>query len=179
MFNLKPKEKITQELAQVLLSTITKLPTSNNPLESAWKIATPLINCGIRELQGWSQGVGICDNSNLEEKLFLLTYFSKNRNKFTGEQWGVKALNGDRVAPIGVSRSLYQFLDPNQNYGMASQVAWVDRFEAFVKKHNLGDFHRTPGFKNPNWHQGQICMAVWVWNGNHPNVSDFPKFKEV
>jgi hypothetical protein len=177
--NVKSSAQVKTELSQILLSTITKLPTSKVPTESAWKLATPLINCGIKEFQGWSQGVGICDNSNLEEKLFLLTYFSAHQDKFTGEKWGSVALQGDRVAPIGVGRNLFQFMHKGQNYGMASQIKWLDRFEAFVKKYNLGAYHRMPPFANPNWSQGLISMAVWVWNGEHPPVSEFPKYVEA
>jgi hypothetical protein len=157
----------------IALSTVKKLPTSNKPNEVAWKIATPTISCGIHQLQGWSAGVGIHGNDNLEEKLFLLTYFSANQKKFTGEIWSTHNMPGLVIAPIAVSGNLWQFLRPKQNYLISSQLKWVDRFEAFLKKYDLGELHRTEGFSNPNWHEGKICCAIWVWNGKHPAPADF------
>jgi hypothetical protein len=167
------KEVVQKKVNAISLATVTKLPTSFIPTEIAWKITTPMISCGLRQLQGWSSGVGISGNENLEEKIFLLTYFSKHRAKYTGEKWMYKSAPGLQIAPIGVGGNFWQFLDPNQNYVVSSNVDWVDRLERCIAKYDLGNFTRTNGFKNPNWHKGNICVAVWTWNGNTPPASDF------
>jgi hypothetical protein len=164
------KAKTTTELKK--LSSVTTLFTSYNPATVAWKLYTPFISCGMIGMQGWSSGVGIKGNDNLEEKLFLMLYFSANQKKFKGEIWGSKGATLD-VAPIGVGSSFYQFFRPKQNYALASNTPWIDRLEKFIKKYDLGTFHRGEGFVNPNWHEGKNHLCVWTWNGNHPDPAEF------
>lgn len=151
-----------------------EVPTSKDPNARDWKLATSSLSCGLNELQGFSSGIGINDNEkDFEKKLALLCYWSANPGQFTKDKWSQVTVNGPTWGPIGVGRYLRQFLFKNQNYLHSSNEKWITRFENFVKENNLGAYHRTGSFANPNWHKGNIECAVWVWNGNYPDLSKF------
>jgi hypothetical protein len=157
------------------LNIPVSVPTSKDQSANTWKLGNSSLSCGLKEIQGFSTGIGI-DGSNdteFEKRLALLTYWSANQSKFTGEKWGQVTCEGRTWGPIGVGRYLNQFLWPKQNYLHSSNEKWITRFEKFVKEHDLGTYLRTGSFPNPNWHKGDIECAVWVWNGKHPDMSKF------
>lgn len=150
------------------------IPTSKDTSSRDWKIASSSLSCGLRELQGWSSGIGINGNSeDFEKKLALLCYWSQPNNQtfLQGEKWYTKGVEGPTWGPIGVPRCLWQFLQAGQNYMHSSEKSWIDRFEKFVTENDLGSYQRTGSFRNPNYKGAQIEVAVWVWNGKHPDMS--------
>ena len=177
---LKTSQEIKKELTQVLLSSITELPTGEgNPTSNSWKLANSMMSCGLKEFQGWSGGFNIVNNANFEDKMFLLTYFSANQNKFTGKRWIIRQLQGEGIASIGVTRCLNQFLQAGQNYFVSAEAKWMDRFDTCIQTHGLGVFRRTESFINPNYLKHKIQVGVWTWNGAHPALVAFPHFKAV
>jgi hypothetical protein len=144
------------------------VPTSDNVMESKWKIGSSSLSCGLIELQGWSSGIGIASNNDFEKKLTQLLFWSVYQSKFKGKLWGTKYIEGEPLGPIHVPRRLSQFLHPRQNYLHSSEKAWIDRFEKFVKDNDLGTYTRTATLENPNYHKHAIEVAVWTWNGNLP-----------
>jgi hypothetical protein len=136
-----------------------------------WRILNTDLGCGSRVLQGWSSGIGIAGNENFEEKLFHLLYLSKNQNHVK-DKWSMHGTGISLQSPIGVSYNLWQFLENGRTYTLNSKEKWVDRFEAFVKKHNLGDFSRGHAWHNPSWNEGKNVTCTWTWNGNVPKSAD-------
>jgi len=153
------------------------VPTSKDPMSRDWKIGQSNLSCGLKEIQGWSSGIGINNNDqNFEKNLTLLLYWSANQDKFKGEKWDNVSMDGKTLGPIGVGRYLFQFLAKNFNYMFSSEDKWIDRFEAFVKTHDLGQFSRTDTFINNVYCNNKIQAAVWKWNGNVPkNVEELVK----
>jgi hypothetical protein len=176
-------EDIKRQLDQVLLSSVTELPTGNDgdPQKNTWKIASSVLSCGLYEFQGWAGGHGIRreNEDDFEENMFLLTYFSRNKNRFSGKNWSIRYLSGDNVANVGIPRTLSQFLCAGQNYLISGQTEWTERFKNFVTIHNLGVFREVEEFLNPNYLRHMIKVCVWTWNGQHPPLSAFPKYREV
>jgi hypothetical protein len=146
-------------------------PTGNGDgTPGNWIIASTPLSCGLRVLEGWSEGVGIPRNaSNFENRFYALLKLSASRNT----KWGTKQVTGAAMAPIGVGRFRLEFLEKNDNYVLSSNEKWIDRFSEFVKKYDLGSFSRTHGAKNLRWHKDPICVAHWTWNGNVPSDKDF------
>lgn len=180
MLNVAKKVEVDTKLNQILLSSITTLPTGNgDPALSNWKLAQSMMSCGLYEFQGWSSGHNIKNNSNLEQELFLMTYFSRNLDKFRGGKWHYRNLSGEGIAMIGVTRRLMQFMTPHQNYFVSAETPWMTRLEKFVTDFNVGVFRRTDEFLNPNYLQHKIQVGVWTWNGEHPPLAAFPMYVET
>jgi hypothetical protein len=135
-----------------------------------WVIASTPLSCGLRVLEGWSEGVGIPSNDkSFEEKFYALLKCSKGQSEYIG----TVNVEGKAMAPIGVGRFRLAVLRENDNYVLSSNEKWVDRFGKFVEKYDLGKFTRTHGAKNVRWHKDPICVAHWTWNGNVPPEKDF------
>lgn len=169
--------------ATVDLSSYPKLPTGAGSQTSRdeWNLSNTVLGCGLLNLQGWSTGIGIGNNSNLEDKLFIWSYYSAeaNQSKYPHDKWGSKALDGSLEAPISVSRRRYQFLSDRFGMVFASNIEWVKRLDAFVKEHGLGDISYTHTFKNKQYGMHEDAVGLWNWNGKHPDPAKFPHVKVV
>jgi len=152
-------------------STVTAATGDGNPGQNCWKLTRSMLSCGLWEFQGWSSGVGISNNEDLENKLVLLCYFSKNTVKYKGLKWGMRSLAGENHAPIGVPRMMAQWLSPRQNYLLSSQSYWIDRLEQAIKKYELGTFTKTGIVINNNYGGHEIQCGIWTWNGTCPPLS--------
>lgn len=158
-----------------------QVPTlTGDPTKVEWNISNSVLGCGLLNFQGWSSGIGINGNEKLEDKLFLLTYYSAHQQKYPHTKWGAKALPGGSVeAPIGVSRMRYQFLSDRFGLVCGSYVEWLERLGKFIKEHDLGDFSITHSYKNKQWGNHVDAVGLWNWNGKHPNPEKFPNVKVV
>jgi hypothetical protein len=148
-------------------------PTSRYRDKTGWLICNTSLGCGSRVLQGWSSGIGIAaDNkADFERKLFELLYLSNNQ-KYAKDKWTSTNLGRSVEAPISVSMFRYQFLTKGSTYTMNSTKDWVERFEAFINKHNLGTFSKSHEWVNAHYNNAANITAVWTWNGAVPKAAD-------
>jgi hypothetical protein len=151
---------------------VVDVPTSKDM--SGWLICNSVLGCGTRILQGWSEGIGISQNVDFEAKFARLLLWSDYAAKKDITQvkgyWNLQLLSGIMEAPIGLSRTKLQLLKPKQTYTISSLVPWIERFEAFVKKHDLGDFSKSHVWLNHNYKGAPNITALWTWNGNCPSA---------
>jgi hypothetical protein len=148
---------------------------------NGWLICTSPLGCGTRILQGWSSGIGIVANDDFEKKLTKLLHWSDKYQIPKGSwqapefpkveaPWHHVTLPGAMEAPIGVARMKYQFLKPDHTYTLSSLVEWIERFEKFVKAHDLGDFSKSHEWINHNYKSKPNVTALWTWNGKLPKL---------
>jgi len=153
-----------------------------------WLICTTPLGCGSRILQGWSSGFGIAGNeTSFETKLAKLLHWSIKApelldnhsvrgyiytNYTINQHWGTCPVVGPAMAAIGVGRAKYQFLKPNWTYTLNSTEEWIDRFENFIKKYDLGQFSKSHAWVNYNYKQARNVTAVWTWNGKVPCLDE-------
>lgn len=158
--------------AAVVTGTLTKLetPTTKDSGSAGWCIINSELGCGARILQGWSSGIGISNNeSEFEKKLFTLMYLSLHP-QHCSNKWDMNNLGGVSV-PIGVARYRHQFLKPRATYILSSKTPWIDRFEKFVKTHDLGQFSVSHEWLNIFWGGNMNKYATWTWNGKIPTAA--------
>lgn len=151
-------------------------PTVNSSEKIGWRICNTVLGCGLHVFQGWSSGIGIQGNeTTFETKFFKLLYASTVGYKSPeclNVRWGVAEVGKPLEGPISVANMFYQFLTPKQTYICSSTLKWVDRFEAFVKKHDLGDFGRAHVWQNKNYKNEDNVAFTWTWNGTVPKAAD-------
>jgi hypothetical protein len=124
-------------------------------------------------LQGWSSGIGIepSNKADFEKKFFTLLYLSLNQ-QHTEDKWGYKALGRSVEAPISVSMGRHQFLAKGNTYTISSTSDWIERFVAFIKKHDLGEVSVGHKWNNPHYTGAANQTGTWTWNGKLPKSSD-------
>ena len=91
-------------------------PTGNGDgTPGKWIICTTPLSCGLRVLEGWSEGVGIPSNKdNFENRFYaLLKLSSEYKPKYPNPKgvWNTFNLDGKSMAPIGVARYRQQYLE--------------------------------------------------------------------
>jgi hypothetical protein len=161
-----------------------KVDVPTTKASGGWLICNSPLGCGTRILQGWSSGIGIVDNNDFERKLTKLLHWSNMyllpegawqapqfANVDAATLWNHETLPGTLEAPIGVARAKHQFLKLNQTYTLSSLKEWIERFEKFVKDHDLGNFSKSHEWINHNYKGKPNITALWTWNGNLPKLA--------
>lgn len=167
-----PQFGIKEKLA-VDESLFINPPTTRYRDQQGWLICNSSLGCGSRILQGWSAGIGIdsANQNEFEKRFFELLYLSAN-TAYIKDKWEAYNTGKSTEAPIGVGLNRYQYLYKDYTYTLNSTAPWIDRFEAFVTKHNLGQFTKSHVWNNPGYRREGNVTAVWTWNGNVPKSAD-------
>jgi hypothetical protein len=113
-----------------------------------------------------------------ENMIFGLCFFSKYKNlhtmyKETGKI-STTNLGGGKSAGDNSSGTQYHILDKRYGYVMSAHVSTLDVVESYIKKWGLGEFYRTPTFRNRKYSSesgSEIGVAVWHWNGTVPPIA--------
>lgn len=148
-----------------------KLDTPTVASGHGWMICNCSLGCGSYIFQGWSEGIGIYDNSDFEKKLFTLLYSSMHQ-EHVRNPWNLSYKGRHVEAPIGVLMSHHQFLVKGTTYTFNSTVEWVARLVEFVKKHDLGEISVGHVWINTNYKQHRNQTGTWTWNGKVPKSTD-------
>ena len=171
---------ISAKNAGSLAITYAPCPTgdgTDRDIGTRWNIFSSVLGCGVRVLQGWSEGIGMGSNKDdFEDKLFLLTYYSHWSSVHPARPinfWYSRSLEGNLEAPIMVSRSRFQFLAAPMSYVLSSHDTWLDRFAAYVSKHKLGTFSKTHSFVNTGYKNNKDAVALWTWNRACPPIQAY------
>lgn len=152
-----------------------------------WFIDTTALGCGLVTFVGWSSGVGIDAEHNqkcFEQDMFKLLFWSSRTRydwdciypeDYPGKKNASNVAYTDKkyadatFTKVSVALKNFNFLPKTHTILLSSKVEWIERFQKFVKDHDLGEFTISHIFVNKYWRQNELLNATWTWNGKVPD----------